>query len=98
MNKDKSDYVTLKVQVIGEFPDDVEPQDLAFVGDPQDKPEAQKEEWELPPLQLNRKKSEIKEMYGISDVMFKLLDRDQKNKIKELGKFEMKGKIANIPG
>ena len=27
--------------------------------------------------------------------MFMILSRDQKNKIKELGKFEVKGKIAN---
>ena len=34
VNQDKSDYVTLKVNVTGEFPDDVEPRDLMIGGDP----------------------------------------------------------------
>ena len=43
VNLDKSDYVTLKVNIIGEFAEDVAPQDLEFVGDPQDKPNARQD-------------------------------------------------------
>ena len=57
VDKDKSDYITLKVNVIGEFAEDVAPQDIEFAGDPQDFNYARQdgEQAEVPKVNKNNK-------------------------------------------